>query len=449
MCGKHSRLQPGPVLLEIRGEEEGRWIRVTDRVDLVLKNVHLGDGRTVDLSLAGGVVVHAGAARPSYEILDCSGLYCLPAAVDMHVHMRGGRESYKEDWSSGSRSALAGGVTVVVDQPNTDPPLTTAERLRERIREAEGASLCSFAVNGALSPDADLEGLWAAGALCFGEGFTAPSTSARAIGTSDLPGILTRIRSLDGLATIHAEEVADLPDTQVVEHNLARSPAGEVRIVRAVQEANTAGCRLHFCHLSTADAVDAAQGTVEVTPHHLLLSLEDFLECGGKGKVNPPLREEAERRALFSRWDAIDVIASDHAPHTPGEKAFAFTAAPAGFPGVETMVPLLMAEVIEGRIDLTSLIEKTSAAPASILGIPPAGFIPGNRADFALYPREIVRIEVDALHSRAGWTPFEGMPAVFPRIVVQGGVPVYREGEFAPAHPRWYAGKGFMGTESV
>ena len=152
--------------------------------------------------------------------------------------------------------------------------------------------------------------------------------------------------------------------------------------------------------MSTAGAIDAAKGTVEVTPHHLLLSREKTGSADSRFKVNPPVRTEAERRALWTRWERIDIIASDHAPHTKAEKALPFPDAPSGVPGVETMVPLLMAEMIDRRITLTDLVQKTATAPAALIGIPPVGFVPGDRADFALYPRSAVTVEPGILHSR-------------------------------------------------
>ncbi len=206
---------------------------------------------------------------------------------------------------------------------------------------------------------------------------------------------------------------------------------------------NTSGCRLHFCHLSSPASIRAATGSVEVTPHHLFLSREGFDPCDSFGKVNPPLRSERERKKVWKEWDRIDVIASDHAPHTIAEKEQDFGSAPSGLPGVETMIPLLLAEVIEGRITLSSLIEKTVYNPARILGIPRAGYAPGDRADFALYKKAAEPIQTDRLHSKCGWTPFEGQKAVFPETVVMGGEIVYREGEFFPSEPSWFPGNGF------
>jgi len=417
---------------------------MVSRPSLVLRNVSVPGGRTADITITDGHVSHTGAALPAERILDCTGLFVLPAAVDMHVHMRGGRQSVKEDWGSGSRSALAGGVTVVVDQPNTIPPLTTPDTLRARVLEAKSGSLCHFAINSGVTHDTPLKAMWSAGAMAFGETFFGPSSYGDAITPQELTSALGEISRLGALATIHAEEIVPSADESLVSHDRARPAAGELRAIGAVRSCNTAGCRLHFCHMSTKSAVEAATGSVEVTPHHLFLSLEQPRTPAAFCKVNPPIRTEKERKDLWSVWERIDVIASDHAPHTRSEKEQPFAAAPSGIPGVETMVPLLMAEVLNRKISLQDVIRKTSMNPASLLGITSAGFSAGDRGDFALYPKGAAPVDPDHLHSKCGWTPFEGLPAVSPRLVVMGGVVVYEEGEFSPGNPLWLAGNGFF-----
>ncbi len=409
---------------------------------LVLRNVKLPSGRVADITLDEGRVTHVGACQGTADSLDCTGLLVLPAAIDMHVHMRGGDQSAKEDWKSGSMSALAGGVTVIVDQPNTVPPINTAKHLGDRVCDAQTNSWCNFAINSSVTAQTHLEEMWRAGAMAFGETFFAPSSYGDAIGDAALTRAMGRIHAVDGLLTIHAEEVSDIPDTGLISHDHSRSPEGELQAVKAVQRLNKAGCRLHFCHLSTKRSIDAASGTVEVTPHHLFLSLEDFEDNDPFGKVNPPLRTERERKHLWGRWDRIDIIASDHAPHTRAEKAQDFSCAPSGIPGVETLLPLLLARVIEGKIPLQSVIEKTSYKPAELLGIPRAGFSVGDRADFALYGRIPTPITPEMLHSKCGWTPFEGHFALFPTTVIMGSRIVYQDGEFFRADPRWFSGKG-------
>ncbi|HUH79646.1 MAG TPA: dihydroorotase [Methanoregula sp.] len=410
----------------------------------VLRNVTLPSSRVADITMEKGKVVHVGSSAASLPGTECSGCIVLPAAVDMHVHMRGGAQAHKEDWLSGSRSAIAGGVTVVVDQPNTVPPIASPGVFHLRVQDAKDHSWCHFAVNSAVSAEIPFDAMWEAGAMAFGETFYAPSSYGEAIGDEALSLSLSRIQALGGIATIHAEQISPGPDTGMESHDARRSVAGEVRAVEAVRRLNSERCRLHFCHLSSAESIGAASGSVEVTPHHLFLSRENFPETDAHGKVNPPVRSEKVRRALAACWDRIDVIASDHAPHTGAEKDREFSDAPPGVPGIETMVPLLLARVIEGKVSLASVIEKTSLSPSAILGIPRAGFSPGDRADFAIYPKKSCRICADMLHSRCGWTPFEGFDAVFPETVVMYGEVVYRGGEFFRGSPSWFPGRGFV-----
>jgi dihydroorotase len=416
------------------------------RQELVLKNVTLSDGRVADITIQDGLVRHVGAGLACDEVIDCTGYLVLPGAIDMHVHMRGGTQSAKEDWQTGSRSALAGGVTVVVDQPNTVPPVTSPMVLQDRVGDAKKHSLCHFAINSGVNTKTPLELMWQAGALAFGEIFFAPSSYGEAIGKEALIQAFERISSLGALATIHAERIFAAPDQDLPSHDRARSPEGEAEAVGAVNQCNRSRCRVHFCHLSSSASIKAASGSVEVTPHHLFLSQDSFDLSSAFGKVNPPLRTEDQRRDLWKRWDRIDVIASDHAPHTADEKRVAFTDAPAGIPGIETMMPLLVAKVFERKISVPSLIEKTSFTPAHLLGIRKAGFSKGNRADFALFPKVPARITGDALHSKCGWTPYEGYMAVFPGTVIMGGEPVYHKGDFLKGSPEWFPGGGYRTT---
>ncbi len=199
------------------------------RSSLVLRNVTLPSGRVADITPADGRVAHVGACQVTADFLDCTGLLVLPAAIDMHVHMRGGSQSAKEDWKSGSMSALAGGVTVVVDQPNTVPPITTSKLLRDRVCDAQANSWCNFALNSSVTAQTPLEEMWRAGAMAFGETFFAPSSYGDAIGEGALGRAMERIHAVDGLLTLHAEEVSEYPDTGMVSHDHARSPRGDSR----------------------------------------------------------------------------------------------------------------------------------------------------------------------------------------------------------------------------
>jgi dihydroorotase len=362
--------------------------------------------------------------------------------------MRDGVQSAKEDWETGSRSALAGGVTVVIDQPNTIPPVTDSKTFLIRKNIASEHSFCHFGINAGVTPDADLEDLAKAGAMAFGETFAGPSSYGVALSEVFLQQALHRIGEIGGLLTVHAEQVFEGEDNSLKEHDCLRPAQGETGVVRMIERIKHQGSRIHYCHVSSAEALreirKTGSATAEVTPHHLLLSYEMFDERDTLAKVNPPLRTEETRKELYQLWHDIDVVASDHAPHTLKEKSAEFFHAPSGIPGVQTMIPLLMAEVQAGRFTIPEVIEKTVTNPARVLGITPAGYSVGMRADFAFYPDKGNRITGEILQSKAGFTPFEGREAVFPTIVIMGGSVVCNEGEFFRGEPRWIQGRGFI-----
>lgn len=437
---------------------------------LILRDVLLPGGRIADITISDGIVIHTGSAGRGEAEIRCTGKTLLPAATDLHVHMRDGQQKGKETFESGTKSALAGGVTMVVDQPNTLPPLTTPERIRERVTLAKNQVYCRFGINGGVTSEADIQGMWQAGAVFFGETFAGPSSYGEEVNEGILTQTMHIVSGFHGVMSIHAEQVSEGVDSGLVKHDYMRSPEGEAAIAGNICQLNQAGCRLYFCHLSAPGSIQKItpkQGIIEVTPHHLFLSYEQFDDDNTHAKVNPPLRSERIRKELFSQWSRIDVIASDHAPHTIQEKADDFISAPSGIPGVETMVPLLMSWEREKKISMTDIIEKTSHRPSHILQMNPAGYYPGNRADFALYSDELTVISPEILHSKAGWTPFEGLNAIFPDIVILGGAVVLDNGEFSKPSlssrsisengssvqndkpSLWFPGRGYSGRERI
>lgn len=412
-------------------------------LDLLLKDARLPDGRILDISISRGRIVHCGASTGhAHAVIECRNRLCLPGAIDMHVHMRGGAQAEKEDWETGTRSAIAGGVTLVVDQPNTMPPIVSARRLMERISEAKAHAYCHFAINAGIAPEAEMAAMWEAGAMAFGEIFVSPSSYGEPTTEEGLRQALSCARRLGALATVHAERLLGRGASTLQEHDRTRPEEGEMEAVISVSKIG--GERLHFCHMSSAGAIDCAKGSVEVAPHHLFLSHEMFDAGDARVKVNPPLRSRAVQRGLWNRWDRIDAIASDHAPHTLKDKSAPFEEAPAGIPGVETSIPLLLLSALRGEIAVESLLRKTVVNPARILGIEPPKLETGGRADLALYSMEPRRIRAEELHSRAGWTPYEGMEGIFPELVILEGECVYRDGEFSRCEPRWFPGRGYI-----
>ena len=385
------------------------------------------------------------------RVLDCSDRLVLPGAVDVHVHFRDPGFTYKEDWTTGSSSALAGGVTTVVDQPNTEPPTVTGAAFDAKRRRAETASAVDFGIDAGVTADWRPSELAERPVAAHGEVFLADSTGDMGISMELFEDALDRIYARPGhqLVTVHAEdsslfEPLDSVDRPGVSDAWSEHRPAEAEVAAVERAIDVAGDRpLHFAHVSHPDSVDLIADTVhscEVTPHHLLLSRDDCEDLGTYGKMNPPLRSEAARAGLMERLvdGRADCVATDHAPHAVSEKEQPLADAPSGVPGVETMVPLLLALARRDDHPLTveRVAEATAAAPAAIFDFDGKGVIEeGADADLAVYPdgaetRDAVDpVDPDALHSKAGWTPFAGRDAVFPDVTVRRGDIVYGRGD--------------------
>ena len=400
--------------------------------DVVIKNALLPDGRTADISVLNGRISHIGAAEPADLIIDARGALVIPAACDMHVHMRDGAQNAKETWKTGTASAVAGGVAFVVDQPNTVPPMDSVENFRAREQLAAESAHCRFAINGYVKAGVDFAALANAGAFAFGEMFAAPSTNGAALSPEVIADSLAKIAPLNKLVTVHAEEVQEGAVHTLQQHCDARPISGEIATIRLVKSLAPPRARLHFCHLSAAASFDAAAGcSFEAAPHHLFLSCDEAAPADTHKRMNPPLRPRKEVTAMWARFAEIPVIASDHAPHTLEEKAADFAAAPSGVPGVETMLPLLMNAVHEKRISLAALVEKTAQNPYNLLGLEAPVLRTGGLADLAVYEKAPRKITAESLHSKAGWTPYEGLYGVFPSVTLIAGKPVWYRNEIS------------------
>ncbi|MFB6243883.1 MAG: dihydroorotase [Halobaculum sp.] len=421
----------------------------------------LADGATRDVRVRDGEVVavedHLDPASGE-TVVDASGYRLLPGAVDAHVHFRQPGFSHKETWASGSRAAAAGGVTTVVDQPNTEPPTTTGAAFDEKAALA-AESVVDYGLNGGVTADWDPETLLDRPLFALGEVFLADSTGDMGIETALFRDALQRAATTDTTVTVHAED-ATLFDPSALsnEEDERETPAtggdadadrwsqyrtaeAEIAAVEAALDAAASvGASVHVAHTSTPEAVDAVADarasadddrtvTCEVTPHHLLLSRADATELGTFGRMNPPLRSERRRRALFERVrdGTVDLIATDHAPHTVAEKEATLTDAPSGVPGVETMLPLLLGEVADGRLSLSRVRDLTATTPASVFDLPRKGRVAvGHDADLVLVDvEESTTVRAETLHTDCGWTPFEGHTAVFPELTLVRGNVVY------------------------
>ena len=407
---------------------------------MLIRDATLADGRERDVRVRGETIAAVEAeltAEEDERVVDASGKRLLPGMIDTHVHFREPGYSHKETWESGSRSAAAGGVTTVVDQPNTDPPTVTGAAFDEKVSLA-GESLVDFGINGGVTADWDPETLLSRPLFALGEVFLADSTGDMGIETDLFADALAQATARDVTVTVHAEDASKF-NVSAKQRDDAdawsayRAARAEVAAVkRACEIALDEGAQIHIAHTSTPGGIDAAAEagmTCEVTPHHMLLSRSDLSELGTHGRMNPPLRREKRRQRVYEKVadGTVDMIATDHAPHTSAEKDADIWDAPSGVPGVETALPLLLAEARKGNLSYERVRDLTAANPADVFDLPEKGRIAeGNDADLVLVDTTSTRpVRADALHTNCDWTPFEGWEAVFPELTVVRGMVAY------------------------
>ena len=417
---------------------------------VIIANATLPDGRVRDVRVDGEGIDAVGADLDGEPVVDATGKHLLPGMIDAHVHFRQPGAGHKETWETGSKSAAAGGVTTVVDQPNTDPATVSGAAYDEKASFAAD-SLVDYGLNGGVTADWDPESLFERPLFALGEVFLADSTGDMGIEADLFHEAAARAAAEDVPVTVHAED-ADLFDESVRDRDDAdawsayRTAEAEAEAVRrALDVGADTGAQVHVAHTSTPEGIDAAAdagATCEVTPHHLFLSREDLADLGTFGRMNPPLRSAERRDAVFERVadGTVDIVATDHAPHTRAEKDAPIWGAPSGVPGVETALPLLLGAAAKEALSLERVRDLTAANPAAVFDLPSKGKIEAGRdADLVLVDLDAARpIRGDELHSKCGWTPFEGWDGVFPEWTMRRGEVVYAAeigalpGEFGP-----------------
>jgi dihydroorotase len=423
-----------------------------------------------DLTVQGASIVQAGGLAPrtlavkagrvsallspevefdSEERLVADGCIVLPGLVDAHVHFREPGLTHKEDFESGSRAAALGGVTTVMVMPTDQPMTQDAAQFAEKRALAEGRSYVDFALQALLGPNlSQVEALARAGAVSFEIFLGLLGEGQKITDLNTLVAALKAVRKAGAVAGI----------TPFDDALAARSPAlpPEIEaagVARALEAHRLAGGRIHLRQISSALAVEmlhnaAAGVTSEVTPHNLWLTDGDFARLGAVAKVIPPLRPQPDlvsvRKALRER--RISIVATDHAPHTPQEKEAGLDKAPGGFPGVQTLLPLLLKMVAERMLSYEDVARVACEGPARIFGLYPrkGALVPGADADFVIVdPARPMRIRNADQASKAGRTPFDGwsVPATpvktFLRgalIASEGAVSGARRGEFLGLH---------------
>lgn len=421
-------------------------------IDLILSG---GTVVNQDGTVARDIAVHQGrivglgdvSAFRAAEVLDCRNLHILPGVIDSQVHFREPGLTHKEDLESGSRAAVMGGVTAVFEMPNTKPQTTTAETLADKVARATHRMFCDFAffVGGThhnFHQIAELEKLPGAAGIKV---FIGSSTGDLLV--EDDAGLENIISHLGRRAAFHSEDEYRLRNRishqvagDVSSHPIWRDvEAARLCTERLLRIAKKYQKRIHVLHISTAEELPLLAShrdvaSVEVTPQHLTLSADDYAHLGTKLQMNPPVRDKRHRDALWQAVNSglVDVLGSDHAPHTLEEKAKTYPQSPSGMTGVQTLVPIMLDHVNKGRLTLERFVDLTSHGPQRIFNIKNKGRIAeGYDADFTIVDlKRRETITNNWIQSKAGWTPYDG-------VSVQGWV----TGTFVRGHLAMWQGE--------
>jgi dihydroorotase len=399
--------------------------------DLIIRNgvcVTPSGRQQLDVGIVAGRIAELGqlGGRPASEVVDATGLHVLPGIIDPQVHFREPGLTWKEDLGSGSMAAALGGVTAYFEMPNTNPSTDSAERLAWKVERAKQTSWVDFAFFiGASNENADHIGeLERAEGCCGVKMFLGSSTGSLLV---DDPAVQKRVlESGRKRVACHSEDEARLKARKplfegkgVEFHPEWRDEQCAVDSTRnIIALARQTGRRLHLLHVTTAGELPLLEAnrdlvTIEVPPQHLTMWAPDCYErLGTLAQMNPPIREKRHHDALWKAVQSglVDVLGSDHAPHSLDEKAKAWPSSPSGMPGVQTLVPLMLDHVNEGRLSLERFVDLSSTSVARVFNARRKGrLVPGYDADLTLVDLRASRvIENSWIASKVKWTPFDG-----------------------------------------
>lgn len=405
-------------------------------MDLVIEGRAWYKGRLqhVCIGVQDGLIARVRKSLKAERHLDYNDRIILPGAIDVHTHMREPGMTQKEDFSTGTTSAAFGGVTCVFDMPNTKPPTIRREDVLEKGEMAAKRAWVDFGLFGGVSDSSNPQRIMNS-VIGFKVFMSSTTGSVLLAEDKDIGRALDLIQPTKKVVSVHAEDehlLLKRQDAGVMQHGESRPPRAEASAISRLAD-RSRNMAINICHVTSQEGLGAlAKGsfTSEATPHHLLL---DVNSCTRKGfcKVNPPLRRKEDREALMAAFAAgsVDMLASDHAPHTPDEKERDFDQVPSGVPGVETSFPLMMAQVRKGTLSLERLVSAACARPAEVFGLRKGLIEEGRDADLmVLDPRQVSAVSGRRLHSKCGWTPFEGHEAIFPQAIFLRGQLLVEDG---------------------
>ena len=398
--------------------------------DLILANAtvvnHDGEGLR-DIGVSQGRIAALGdlSRASAGERINCTGLHILPGVIDTQVHFREPGATHKEDLETGSRAAVMGGVTCVFEMPNTAPLTVNAETLADKVRRAHHRMHCDFAfwVGGTHDNARDLRELERLPGAAGIKVFMGSSTGALLV--EDDAGVAAILGQTRRRAAFHSEDEFRLRERlslrvpgDPASHPVWRDASAALLCTqRLVRIARAQHARIHVLHISTEEEVAFLAGhkdfaSCEVTPHHLTLSADDYARLGTKLQMNPPVRDTRHRDGLWRglQLGVLDILGSDHAPHTLEEKARPYPESPSGMTGVQTLVPVMLDHVSAGRLTLARFVDMTSAGPARLFGLAGKGRLAvGYDADLTVVDLKRRQVITDAwIASRCGWTPHDG-----------------------------------------
>ncbi|MGY6647127.1 MAG: dihydroorotase [Salinarimonas sp.] len=422
--------------------------------DLILKggNVVNHDGEGVrDIGVRAGAIAQIGdlSQASAERVIDCTGLHILPGVIDSQVHFREPGLEHKEDLETGARAAVMGGVTSVFEMPNTNPQTTTPEALADKIARATNRMHCDFAfwVGGTHENAKDIPELERLPGAAGIKVFMGSSTGSLLV--EDDGGVTEILKRTRRRSAFHSEDEEMLRERKPLRvpgdprsHPVWRSPEVALKCTeRLVRIAHATGAKIHVLHISTKEEMDFLVdhkdvATVEVTPNHLTLTAPEAYErLGALAQMNPPVRDEGHREGIWRgvTQGIVDVLGSDHAPHTLEEKQNAtYPDTPSGMTGVQTLVPVMLDHINKGRLSLARFVDLTSAGPQRIFGIARKGRIAaGYDADFTIVDlKKQMTITNDWIASKCGWTPYDGVSVTgWPVGTMVRGQMVMWEGE--------------------